>query len=249
MNECVINGVVYTTENGTDYLVSSHEEGIEHAEILLEVNGGFLRGVSSSAFRDCTTLKTVEFVGDPHSFEMVIGDFEIGDSAFAGCTSLTAIELPDCVKSVGHGAFRGCTALESVEMPTCYIYPYAFCECEALTTVSAVNNASEGVFSHCKALATLPITDGVEEIDESAFAHCYSLTDITIPKSVKSIVSLAFRNCHGLKTVTFEDTEGWYCRSRYKDGEFALDVTNPVENAKQLAGMDFDDGIISWYKN
>ena len=179
---------------------------------------------------------------------MVIGDFEIGDSAFAGCTSLTAIELPDCVKSVGHGAFRGCTALKSVEMPTCYIYPYAFFECESLTTVSPVNNAAEGVFSHCKSLATLPITDRVEEIDESAFAHCYALTDIIIPKSVKSIVSLAFRNCHGLKTVTFEDTEGWYCRSRYKDGEFSLDVTDPTKNAKALAGMDFDDGITSWYK-
>ena len=248
MTKCVIDGIVYTTENGTDYLVSSYEQGIEDVKIHLCVNGGFLRGVNDSAFRDCTTLKSVEFVGDPHSFEMVIGDFEIGDAAFAGCTSLAAIELPDCVKSVGYAAFRGCTALESVEMPTCYIYPYAFCGCEALISVTPVDNVSEGVFSHCKGLKTLPVTDRVEEIGESAFAHCDSLTDITIPKSVKSIVSLAFRNCHGLKTVTFGDTDGWYCRSRYKDGEFALDVTDPIKNARELAGMDFDDGIISWYK-
>lgn len=244
----VVDGIVYTTENGIDYLVTSYEKGVENAKIQLQLNGGFLRGVVEAAFRGCETLKTVEFVGDPHAFEMVVGDFEIGDAAFAECTALVTVEFPDCAQSVGYGAFRGCTALKSVEMPTCYVYPYAFFECEALTTVSAVNNVSEGVFSHCKSLTSLPITDRVEEIGESAFAHCNSLTDITIPKSVKSIVSLAFRNCHGLKTVTFEDTEGWYCQSRYKDGEFALDVTDPAKNARELAGMDFDDGIISWYK-
>ena len=65
MTDLVIDGVIYTTENGTDYLVTSYEEGTQNAKIQLQPNGGFLRGVKHSAFRDSTPLNSVEFVGDP----------------------------------------------------------------------------------------------------------------------------------------------------------------------------------------
>ena len=32
----------------------------------------------------------------------------IGDHAFAGCTSLTAVRIPASVTSIGSGAFDGC---------------------------------------------------------------------------------------------------------------------------------------------
>ena len=38
----------------------------------------------------------------------------IGDYAFADCTSLTSITIPNSVNSIGSGTFNGCTSLTSI---------------------------------------------------------------------------------------------------------------------------------------
>ena len=38
----------------------------------------------------------------------------IGDYAFAGCTGLTSVTIPDSVVSIGGSAFNGCTGLTSI---------------------------------------------------------------------------------------------------------------------------------------
>lgn len=41
----------------------------------------------------------------------------IGQSAFAGCTSLRSITLPDSLKTIGDSAFKDCIEIESVDLP------------------------------------------------------------------------------------------------------------------------------------
>ena len=42
----------------------------------------------------------------------------IGIGAFAGCTSLKKVNLPDTLKNLGNGAFHGCTSLKEITIPT-----------------------------------------------------------------------------------------------------------------------------------
>lgn len=42
---------------------------------------------------------------------------QIGDEAFANCTSLQAVSIPTSVTTLGDGAFYGCTALETASLP------------------------------------------------------------------------------------------------------------------------------------
>lgn len=43
---------------------------------------------------------------------------KIGDGAFAGCDTVTSVEIPDSVTSIGNDAFSGCTTLGRVSVPS-----------------------------------------------------------------------------------------------------------------------------------
>ena len=96
------------------------------------------------------------------------------DSAFKGCSSLTAIKIPDSVTSIGRSAFEGCSSLTSITIP------------------DGVTSIGDSAFSGCSSLTSITIPDSVTSIDYSAFSGCSSLTSVTIPDSVTSIGDSAF---------------------------------------------------------
>jgi hypothetical protein len=74
---------------------------------------------------------------------------EIGDRAFAGCSSLTSVTIPSSVTVIGVSAFSG-SSLTSVTIPSSVtsIYEGAFAGCESLTsvTLSRHTGLGEGAF-------------------------------------------------------------------------------------------------------
>lgn len=241
------DGILYTFCDGK-YYVSSYEEGIETALIRLTVNTFPVCGILEDAFRDCPTLRNIVFTDFSKGTESLVDGFEIGDYAFAGCTSLTEINLPECVTSIGSGAFYSCTSLVKAILPNSYVGPYAFYGCTALLYVSPLSNIAEGVFSHCKSLKNIDISVSVSEIDEDAFEHCESLVSVQIPASVKMVGALAFRGCLAIKEIVFLDPDGWYSHNTYTDSESSINLDDPSVNAIALSRMDFDDGVTAWYK-
>ena len=63
------------------------------------------------------------------------GTLTIADGAFASCTSLTSVTIPNSVKTIGCWAFSHCTSLVSVTIPDSVtsIYEGAFDFCALLT--------------------------------------------------------------------------------------------------------------------
>ena len=70
---------------------------------------------------------------------------QIGDFAFSECAGLTAITIPEGIKTIGMGAFSGCTALTNISIPDSVttIGIYAFDGCTSLTYNTYENAISD----------------------------------------------------------------------------------------------------------
>jgi len=133
----------------------------------------------------------------------------IGNRAFAGCSSLTSVTIPDSVTSIGNGAFSDCSSLTSVTIPDSVtsIGNFAFEYCSSLTSVTipdSVTSIGHWAFDGCSSLTSVTIPNSVTSIGENAFDGCSSLTSVTIPDSVTSIWYGAFFECSSLTSIAFE---------------------------------------------
>ena len=80
--------------------------------------------------------------------------------AFANCTALQEVTLPDDMKAIGSSVFFGCSALIKVNLPqVTRINIQAFYECTSLETLALdnVTEISREVFYGCTSLKTLKI--------------------------------------------------------------------------------------------
>lgn len=158
----------------------------------------------------------------------------IGDWAFAGCTSLADITIPDGVISAGYSTFvscssltnvvigngvtnigeamfYSCTSLTSVTIPdnVTSIGDAAFQACTSLMSVTIpdrVNSIGYGVFYSCTSLTNVMIGNGVTSIEWGMFKNCRSLVSITIPNSISRIGDHAFFSCPSLTSVTIPES-------------------------------------------
>ena len=136
-----------------------------------KIDGHEVIAIADSAFKDCTTLKSVLFWADIKT---------IGEYAFAGCTALTEISIPNETTSIGAHAFEGCTSLSSLIIwgdPS--IGDYAFAGCTSIPEVS--------------------ISTGTKEVGAHAFDGCTSLISVIIWGDDTVIGKDAFTNCPNLK--------------------------------------------------
>ena len=143
------------------------------------------------------TLK--KYAGDAASVTIPDGVTIVGDSAFNGNTSLTAVVLPDSVVTIGANAFQSCTGLTKAELSSKLekIANYAFNNCKALKEIQIPETVTEigiGAFQYCAGLTELTLPEGLQTIGESAFACCSGLTRLAIPDGVQSVGINAFHS-------------------------------------------------------
>ena len=108
----------------------------------------------------------------------------IGKYAFAYCSGLQTVVIPNSVTSLGEGAFYCCDNLSAITIPE---------------HVTSIGNRA---FYSCDNLNSVVILGNITEIAVNTFSWCTSLASVTIPSSVTSIGNSAFYNCSGLESIT-----------------------------------------------
>ena len=134
-----------------------------------------------------TTDFTFDTTGE-HTVKYEINSSWDGYRAFAYCSSLTSVAIPNGITKIGYRAFFRCNSLTSVIIPD---------------SVTSIGNET---FTSCTGLTSVTIPDNVTNIGSEAFDGCSGLTSVTIPDSVTSIGAYVFQDCSSLTSVTVEAT-------------------------------------------
>lgn len=220
----VINGIRYNLWGRTAMVVEvdkSLREIIIPSEIAFFGEVITVTIIGNNAFKD----SSVEYVSIPSSIN------EIGSGAFAGCKSLTSIEIPESLTYVGGNAFYDTGWYDSqsdgllsmgnwllgykgeepkglliIPEGTIGVAGGAFSGLLDLTSVSMSNSVKycDGAFSGCKNLTSVNLSNNL--IILGGFNDCTSLTSITIPNSVTTISNYAFYGCTGLTNITIPNS-------------------------------------------
>ena len=141
----------------------------------------------------------------------------IYSGAFAGCSGLTAVTIPNSVTYIGHDAFQYCSDLTSVTIPNSvtYIDIYAFVGCSSLVyneydNAYYLGNTENPYLWLIKAksaeITSCAINENCKFIYYYAISGCSKLTSVIIPESVTIIGHGAFNGCSSLTTVTIPNS-------------------------------------------
>ena len=174
--------------------------------------------IGGQAFCFCTELMSIEVDKDNQSYTSVDGVLydknkttliccpggktsveipnvtNIGYAAFAGCTGLTTITIPNGVTLIDYATFFGCTGLTSIEIP------------------NSVTKIGMWAFYGCSGLTSIVIPNSVTSLNYLAFVGCIGLTSVTIGKGVDiSDIEYLLRDCTGLMSINVVDKDNKYC--------------------------------------
>lgn len=75
------------------------------------VLGGNVTSLKPSAFRNCTLLESITFVGGDNGKLT-----ELGNDAFTGCVALQSVTIPKSVTTIGYSPFASCSMLTQVKV-------------------------------------------------------------------------------------------------------------------------------------
>jgi len=160
------------------------------------------RFILDSAFADSPFWSSLNVCTFPSQLE------SIGYSAFAECTSLTALDLRRCssLGSIGKWAFARCRAAKTALLPPSLyaIGDGAFQLCTGLSelVLPSLSFLGRGAFENCETLQAVNMAacKSLRVIMDSTFEGCGSLATLTLPASLVAIGRSAFSGA-ALKTL------------------------------------------------
>ena len=153
----------------------------------------------------------------------------IKSEAFRGCSTITAVTIPNSVTTIESSAFQN-SSLSTINNATNVeiVQPNAFngtpwynnqpdgpiyfgkalCACKGelpegtnLAIKEGTMSITPYVFSFCKGLTSITIPEGITNLDLSTFFVCYDLVSVKLPESLTIINSNAFRECDDIVSI------------------------------------------------
>ncbi len=192
--------------------------------------------VNATATIPNTTLKTLVLPDNTGYYNML-------RNAFAYCTALETVTIPDGITSFGQSAFAGC-GFSEIEMPAnlTQIGGGAFQNCKSLEKVDLSKSKylmqiDGNAFINCSKLQSVDFTDQTyfESIGSQAFSGCSALSSATFTgcTGLTSIGNQAFYNCSGLSSIDFTGCAALTSIGTYAFANCALtDVVIPEKITK-----------------
>lgn len=144
---------------------------------ITSFNGKALTEMGKGAFQGCASLTQIQW--DSARLKT------IPDLAFAICTSLVKLVIPEKVTMIGAEAFKDCTALHAL----------------TFDAESELEDISATAFWGCEALRNVVLPSKLERIGANAFLGCSQLRYVSIPASVSTIANDAFDQCYRLHEI------------------------------------------------
>ena len=165
--------------------------------------------LEDSVFSFCAALAEVVFPEIPDTegrtingdvFYVSHGVVKIEYDAFHGCSSLSAITLPESIREINAGAFCDCTSLTEITIP------------------SRVEMIAESLFSGCTNLSQISLPNNIESIGPYAFENCTALSSVWLPRTVTVISEGAFYHCTKLKKIVYQGSVSKWHRISVAEG-------------------------------
>ena len=124
--------------------------------------------------------------------------------AFAWCTHVTKVILPEGVWLIGRKAFFG-SGIRSISLPGTMkrIEELAFTR-TPLTEISipdGTEHVESRAFFEAAGLIKAGLPEGITSLEPAVFSGCVSLRDVSLPASLKYIQGRAFENCAALERI------------------------------------------------
>lgn len=108
------------------------------------------------------SITSIEIPSEVNYNEKIYTVTSIGWAAFANCTNLISIKIPESVTAIGSYAFQGCSSLASITIP------------------ENVHEIHESTFESCTSLQSVIVSGEIQRINTGAFANCKSLKSVTL---------------------------------------------------------------------
>ena len=244
------SGKTYTAPESVRHVASAAFYGCGKLTSLTLPDG--LETIGDMAFSGCAKLQNIELRGDAPAFTFENGVLfnkektellfcapacvkgaydvpqtvtDVAPQAFYNCKSITAVTLPDGLKTLGDMAFAGCAKLERVSLPAgiATIGARAFRACPELKTVELRGEAGDFTFENglllqrsthtlllCApkdAAAEIAVPEDVSAIAEEAFYGCRTLKKLTLPAGLTALGKNTLSGCSGLAEIRFDGSE------------------------------------------
>ena len=184
-------------------------------------------------FYGCTAIVNVyynaihcNYMGGPSTYEWrsskaKLANVEIGDEvlyippyAFAGCTAVVSLAIPNAVDTIDCAAFYGCTGVTSLELNSDIqaVNDYAFYNCSAMVSdldfsSNTLSHVGHYAFYNCKKVASIVMSNQVDTVGDHAFSMCLAMTgEILLPNTCVYIGDSAFNRCIKLDSLHMNTT-------------------------------------------
>lgn len=158
------------------------------------------------------------------------------NGAFQYCEKLETAYLPDSMINVPNGIFKGCSSLSAVQfgnqvktIGSSAFQETAFTELTLPDTITFIGSRA---FYYAQNLKRVELPDKLKSMYGEAFAGCIRLERIVLPATLTDIWSTTFVRCNALKEIGF--AHGAAATLKIGDGAFQAD--NPGTATKILVG-------------